>query len=610
MVYLFFLFSLVSPFLFISPKHFHAPFQKGVFLFLFVLTITHYWKEKKSKEESLIFGVISEKQITILPYLLCLSCIVFLLSSTYHGFHLTKAFADAFLFQDADYIGISDILLSIAKGDGFSSAYYSESGQGSYLPHHFAPGMFILSPFVSFIPNRWGLAVGVFFVYQLGTILWLLWAYRITKKNPKELGIKFIVFWVLLTNQLYLYRLGSSFHFEVLVLLFGFFFFYTWELRTKSENSPSHIRWIHYGILALSLVLYLIQKEDIGIYLLLFFLPVLIRFLYQNRILKKQIHKSQKDNQIYQDQKFPPYTLVFIVTILWLSFVFFVYPMFNGSSTSISWTKVLRQEYHVAFKQVTGFQKSFQIFMELMVSGGLGIFQMIPEVLGIGLIYATHLFSTRPWHHEVYTYYSYSLIPFVLYAGILWIQSEKKISTSFALLILTCLFWKNSLDHNFPLDTKIESPYANSEIREEIQSDLKETNALLLGEDKEAEKFLQKIQTAGSVGRIQYQTKNSPQTTNPHPTLNTIENNKKIFVFAQYNLSFFVTDKIKTYPIEQIKNATSICKMANLCYVVLAPEFTDEVLWPKSRVLVYRKQLEDQNGNFVWKGKQIEVWKL
>lgn len=50
--------------------------------------------------------------------------------------------------------------------------------------------------------------------------------------------------------------------------------------------------------------------------------------------------------------------------------------------------------------------------------------------------------------------------------------------------------------------------------------------------------------------------------------------------------------------------------MANLCYVVLAPEFTDEVLWPKSRVLVYRKQLEDQNGNFVWKGKQIEVWKL
>lgn len=598
MVYLFFLFSLVSPFLFISPKNFHTPLQKGVFLFLFVLTIISYWKGKKSKDNSLGFDLISERQIATLPYLLCISCIVFLLSSTYHAFHLTQAIADVFLFQDADYIGISDILLSVAKGEGFTSAYYSESGQGSYLPHHFAPGMAVLSPFVSFIPNRWGLAVGIFFIYQLGTILWLLWAYRITKKNPKEWGIKFLVFWVLITNQLYLYRLGSSFHFEVLVLLFGFFFFYTWEQRRNTKNSPSYNPWIDYSIISLSLVLYLIQKEDIGIYLLLFFLPMLIGFFYEYAKSNKQSNSSQKNKQTNKDHKFPPYALVFIVTILWLSFVFIVYPIFGDRSTSTPWTKVLRQDYHVAFKQVTGFQKSFQIFLELMVSGGLGIFQMIPEVLGIGLIYATHIFSTRPWHHEVYTYYSYSLIPFVLYTGILWIQSKRKISISSAFLILTCLFWKNSLDQNFPLDTKIKSPWANQTIQMEIQSDLKEMNSILLSDyQKPIPWEPEKIQ-------------NSPQITKPPQTMNLLEKTNGIFVFTQYNLSFFVTEKIKTYPLEQIKNAESICKTAKVCYAVLAPEFTDQVLWPRSRILDYKKELEGKKGILVWKGKQIEVWKL
>ncbi|EOQ95675.1 putative membrane protein [Leptospira wolbachii serovar Codice str. CDC] len=595
MVFLFFLFSLVSPFLFISPKHFHAPFQKGVFLFLILIAITSFWKERKSKDKSLVLGVLSEKQNKALPYLLCISCVVFLLSSTYHAFHLTKAIADVYLFQDADYIGLSDILLSVSKGEGFASAYYSESGEGSYLPHHFAPGMVFLSPFVSLIPNRWGLAVGVFFIYQLGTILWLLWAYRITKINPKEFGFKFLVFWVLITNQLYLYRLGSSFHFEVLVLPFGLFFFFVWENRIKIQSSRSHFPWIYYSI-SLSLMLYLIQKEDIGIYLLLFFLPMLIGYFYEYVKSNKETNSSQKDKLIYQNYKFPPVILVFTVTIIWLSFVFIIYPMFGDLQNSNPWTKVLRQEYHSAFKQVTGFQKSFQIFLELIVSGGLGIFQMIPEVLGIGLIYVTHIFSTRPWHHEVYTYYSYSLIPFVLYTGILWIQSAKKTSTSFAFLILACLFWKNSLDPNFPLDTNIKSPWEHPTIEKEVQSDWKEINPILLSHHQER------------ISLDLKKTENSSQTINPPETMNARDKREGIFVFSQYNLSFFVSDKTKTYPLEQIKNSESICKMSNICYAVLAPEFTDEILWPKSRILAYRKELEDQKRQMIWKGKQIEVW--
>ncbi|MCW7469941.1 DUF2079 domain-containing protein [Leptospira kanakyensis] len=605
MVYLFFLFSLVSPFLFISPKNFHAPFQKGVFLFLFFLTIFCFWKEKKTKSETkpndklVNFSLLSDKQITILPYLLCISCILFFITSTYHAFHLTKSLAEVFLFQDADYIGISDILLSISRGEGFTSGYYSESGEGSYLQHHFSPGMFILAPFVTWIPERWGLAVGVFFVYQLATILWLFWAYQITKNNLKDQGRKFLVFWVLVTNQLYLYRIGSSFHFEVLVLLFALFFFYIWEKRKKIQKVSSYFFWFYCSILSFATILYLSLKEDIGIYLLLFFLPIALRLLYNRFETKSKTGLTgYKPSSTIQDSfTFRLLFVIISILFLWLGFVFFIYPMFGDSKTSITWTNVLTQEYHSAFKQVTGFQKSFQIFLELITSGGLGIFQMLPEVIGVGLVYATHIFSSRPWHHEVYTYYSYSLIPMILYTGILWIQSEKKISLSFSFLILTCLFWKNSLDQNFPMDSNIKSPWKNEAIENEVREDFKTANTLILS----------------------HSLKIIPQTinTNLHPNTNSNPENDKnqkikngTFVFSQYNLSFLITDQTKTYPLEQIKNAPSICEKTYFCYVVMAPEFTDEVLWPKSRILEYKKELENQNGSFVWKGRQIEIWKL
>lgn len=610
MVYLFFLFSLVSPFLFISPKNFHAPFQKGVFLFLFFLTILNFWKEKKAKSEAKLnesttnIGLLSDKQITILPYLLFASCIFLFITSTYHAFHLTKSLADAFLFQDADYIGISDILLAISRGEGFTSGYYSPSGEGSYLHHHFAPGMLVLTPFVSWVPERWGLAVAVFFVYQLTTILWIFWAYQISKHHLKENGIKFLTFWILLANQLYLYRIGSSFHFEVLVLLFGFFFFYIWEQREKIQKGPFRSPWIYYNVLTLSIVLYLSQKEDIGIYLLLFFLPTVLGISYNLWKKKKNENRDaqQSSGSVRDNSKekatIRPLTLVYSIVFVWLGFVFIIYPMFGDRSESVSWTQTLTQEYHSVFKQVTGAKKSFQIFLELIVSGGLGIFQMIPEVIGIGLIYATHIFSSRPWHHEVYTYYSYTLVPFILYSGILWIRSEKKLTLSFAFLILTCLFWKNSLDQNYPLNTKIESPWKNPTIQKEIQSDLKEVNLTLISTHK------------GPIFGEPKEKLNPKNPTYSNEPLDLKENTNRIFVFAQYNLSFYITDKTKTYPLEQIKNSSSICKKANVCYVVMAPEFTDEILWPKSRILEYKKELENQKGVFIWKGQQVEVWKL
>lgn len=577
MVYLFFLSSLVTSFLFVSPKHLHAPLQKGVSLFLILLFLFHYWKRKKEfqLDSSCKNGMAWLNQTKVLPYLVGVSGFCFLITSSFHAYQLTQFFANSFLFHDADYIGISDVLLSFAKGYGFQSHYYSENVNGSYLNHHFAPGMGFLSPFVKWIPNRYGLAVGVFLSYQLTTILWLTWAYFVSQKSKQSIDLKFLVIWVVLTNQLYLYRIGSSYHFEILVVLFGCFFFYQWE-KCKTlivEGGNKFTKQLF--LLGLFLILFLMQKEDIGFYLCLFFLPVFLTSLYQ-------VYRSNRENRYVTGSiQLKVFSLfgILLVTVLYLGFVFFLFPILNGSHSIFGWSHVLRQEYHSSFKQVTGISKSFQIYLELLMSMGLGIVQLVPELLGISLIYLTHVISTRPWHHEVYSYYSYSLLPFLLYSGILWLKSKKQISLPIVYLILACLFWKNSMDQNFPLEAKTNTNWYDPKVQSEVIEDLPHANGILLTE-------------AGKVSS------------------NITNQSKEQIVFSQYNLSFSINDKVILYPLEKLQNGNQICNESNICYVVLAPEFTDTILWPKKRILDTIDMSKTWNHQKIWQGKQIEVWAL
>ncbi|WP_322113652.1 DUF2079 domain-containing protein [Leptospira limi] len=514
-------------------------------------------------------------QTKVLPYLVGVSGFCFLITSSFHAYGLTHFFADSFLLHDADYVGISDVLLSFVKGYGFQSHYYSDTVNGSYLNHHFAPGMGFLSPFVKWIPNRYGLAVGVFLCYQLTTILWLYWAYLVSQKNKQSIDLKFLVIWVVLTNQLYLYRIGSSYHFEILVVLFGCFFFYQWE-KYKTlllEGGTKFTKQLY--LIGLFLLLFLLQKEDIGFYLCLFFLPIFLNSLFH--LFRNHSLKGILDAQENRDS-----FLIFgilLVTVLYLGFVFFLFPILNGSHSIFGWSQVLRQEYHSSFKQVTGIPKSIQIYLELLMSTGLGIIQLVPELLGISLIYLTHVFSTRPWHHEVYSYYSYSLLPFLLYGGILWLKSKKQISLPIVFLILACLFWKNSMDQNFPLEAQLEKNLYDPKIQSQVIEDLPHANGIL---QTEAAKVLS----------------------------NRTNQATEQIVFSQYNLSFFINDKVTLYPLEQLRNGKEICDQTKICYVVLAPEFTDTILWPKQRILDTFAEAKTLNDQKIWQGKQIEVWAL
>ncbi|ABZ93294.1 Hypothetical protein LBF_0762 [Leptospira biflexa serovar Patoc strain 'Patoc 1 (Ames)'] len=579
MVYLFFFSSLVSSFLFVSPKTIHAPLQKGVSLLFFALCLFCFWKQRKAKFVPKKDSVTMDHQTKVLPRLVFVSALLFIVSSSYHAYELTNFFVNSFLFHDADYIGISDVLLSLWEGKGYESHYYSESVNGSYLEHHFAPGMVFLSPFVGLVPDRFGLALGVFFFYQLTVVFLILWSYQIIQKNNPEISIPFLVIWVILTNQMYLYRIGSSFHFEILVVMFGSIFFYVWEKTKRITSKEIDSKFVSpltalftFFCLGICLFLFLIQKEDIGMYLILFLLP---RFLFQ---IYKQVseHKLSSWRDLFSIQKHPSFVLLtFIlgITIVYLCYVFIIYPYFHDMNSYLTWSRILRQDYHSSFKQVTSVTKSFQIYLEIVVSGGLGIFQMVLEILGVSLIYLTHFFSSRPWHHEVYSYYSYSLVPYLLYTGIVWAKSKRQVSLPFLYFILACVFWRNSLDQNFPLATESKEQWYDPKVQSEVVHDLHFVN----------EEMKQ----------------------------NPIQPSKEIIVFSQYNVSFLITEKAKVYPLTHLSNQSQICKGERICYLVVAPNLTNQTLWPTKRILNHRDEVTSlPKTKLVWQGKQVEVWNL
>lgn len=526
-----------------------APFSKGVVLFSAFLFLLSYFKERKNKTNWLIDFLNKNSSSKITLTLVCLSSFIFLITSSWHTYQITKSFYHSFFFHDADYIGISDFLISFANGNTFQSYYYSEIG-GSYLNHHFAPGSFILAPIVSLVPNRMGLALGCFFFYQVSTLIWLYFGYNVYRSEIKSGNLKshlpFYLFWIVILNQQYLYRIGSSYHFEILVPFFAFFFFFTYYKLIDKEKKSTRNNNIW---LILSLLIYISIKEDILIYVFLFFLP-----LIYDSLQKREFHILKLQGKILA------------ILLFWGIFVFFIHPYLQGNNIGKHWSGELTKEYGTNYKQVQNNWKSLKILIEVFVSGGSAIFTRSLESIGIGLVYLIHFFSNRPWHHELYSYYSYSLLPMILFTGVLLIKYWKEERWSILFLCIMMVFYKNSLDTNFPLNaTKILE--SNSETKKALQAE-----------------FFKDVNDLSEILR------DVPE------------------IYSQYNLSIFLQDTIRTKPLTLTTKECSTKKKD--CLLLIAPELTDEELWPKERILGIQKEFESFGAIRLYKGRISEIWQL
>ncbi|MDF3820589.1 DUF2079 domain-containing protein [Leptospira sp. 96542] len=532
MIYLFFALSLTTPILLLIPKTFHRPLNQGAIILL-ILTLVLTYIPKIENKIKLEF-----KNIEIF---LIISTLVFIISTFFHAVQITSEFANQLLFQDADYIGISDIFLSIWDGRGFTSSYYSEDGESSFLKHHFSPGLVFASPIVSLFPNRLGLTFLSFFCYQLTVIFWLLWAYSIFKKDKEKYSTKFILFWICILNQPYLYRIGVSYHFETLIPIFSILFFISFEFsrtQTKKNQKNFHL------LMLVCFGFFLSVKEDLTIYAALFFVPV---FFYEFR-------KTKKIEIIWY--------WVFGTIICWFLLAFVLYPFFTNDGKTLFWQTELTKDYGPNYKLNKGFYSQTKVFIEFMISMGIGVLYFIPYTIGIFFVYLTHVFSNRPWHHEIYSYYSYSMIPYLLYSSILWIKSNVSIGLRFLLISLLLIFYKNSLDSNFPIQLK-----QNEQIPLELSTKLQ--NEILLW------------QTNSELPKIAY---------------------------TQYNLGFFISKSIRIKPINLYHDQ---CKKANECYIIVAPEATNEAIWPKTKFYSLEEDIKTNfNGKLIWEGELLHIWKV
>lgn len=315
-----------------------------------------------------------------------------------------------FFFWERDYIGMQLVLENLWNQGSFKSFLYADGK--SYLSHHFTPSLFLLSPFEGLIQGRGSYAFGLLIYYLLGIILWygILW-----KTNPI-----FSIFFVL--GNLYLYRLGTSFHFEILVIPLSAIFYWSWFVQNRTD-------WI---LRFISLILFLGIKEDIGLYLLLFASTLL--FFREGETKKLRLISS--------------------VTILYLVYIaLFQFAHFDQSLYTVWWEELKKNSG--GFNELSQ-GKRFWNFVQVFFGIGIAVAGRLGPIFAVGVLMVLQITSQRPWYNEVYSYYSYTLLPFVF-----WAMALSRWQNRFYLLLLLLLFLiRGSWDKSFPIPLQ-KSPITN-----------------------------------------------------------------------------------------------------------------------------------------------------
>ena len=140
---------------------------------------------------------------------------------TYFAWFYRQAFVGLYL-GDHDFTNISAALNQTARGAGLLPSPYVHGGPGdTFLGHHFAPALFLFVPFYTMagaldqigVHLSHGLYAGLLYlVFAIGV---LLWARVFQRELPEPFASSAVLVLVLAFP---FWRIGASFHFEVLVV--------------------------------------------------------------------------------------------------------------------------------------------------------------------------------------------------------------------------------------------------------------------------------------------------------------------------------------------------------------------------------------------------------
>ena len=358
-------------------------FEKAVGLLSLALAAFFIYRARENPEElwRSRYRVYTPSVLNdLLVFLPCLPWLVSLLVIDHQLY-------ESLFLGDQDFTSLSEALNNTALGRGLLHTPYVDTGaSGSFLGHHFAPGLLLYVPFYfvahlfEFLARTVGAGTLIrptHFLYA--HLLWLtlgvgmyLWA-RYFVIELRSVTRAVIVVALLMLN-VPLWRLALSFHWEIMVLPASALTFLGLQRRS---------RWQY----IVGLLLWLSVKEDVAIYAFLFGL-----YLLSDR---------ERGNYAFEA------VATCIISLLYFGITReLAMPHFRGT-TAIIWD----QYWAADLPRSSDLWPSFKLLLAFAL---LPLLNLRLTVCVLAPILLLHYFSRQPWHHDFMGHYCYSILPFLL----------------------------------------------------------------------------------------------------------------------------------------------------------------------------------------------------
>ena len=348
-----------------------------------------------------------------------------------HDILLFWNFLNSFILVQDDFVGLSEIFSRTLNGDFFITSFYTNTREMNYLAHHFSPSTIIFAPFMLLSDYRWGYAYALILFHAAAVTVFYFLANDILKNKTQALFLT-----ILFIANPYAYRIFTSYHFEAVFVFFALLLIF---FLRKGQL-------LNYAI---TFAFLLFLKEDIPAYMFLFSFYVLF---FHNKAagLWGMAAAAVIFLLIPFIQKKLNYDILINWQILYISWGNTYPEIFFNMLTS-------------PFKVIERIFLSLKVLFYLVLgTGTIWLYSALAPMVIVPII-LLHILSDRPWFNDFNHYYSYTCMPFILYALVL---SWKKLSDRFShnrlsslFFLLVCLmFYKNSTEHDFPLQHRKTNP--------------------------------------------------------------------------------------------------------------------------------------------------------
>lgn len=319
---------------------------------------------------------------------------------------------DGLVLGAYDYSGISSVLASWSQNAGLLTSPYYRSANGSefYPAHHFSPVLILFVPLYFFVESHAFYGVLLQLIFAAGLLVW----YRLARSMS---ALPLLMFSAMLFVPS-LYRMGVSFHMEILVFVFAGLLFI--GVRRKDT-----------GLAGIALFALLLTKEDQGIYTALFGISLLFD------------RDRRKIGAVIAGTSAAAFILI--------SQVYLPHASGEPHSRFISyWGSASLGELILKtgpLDVVRAWEAGWRMPWAVLLS--VGLFPLLRPALAVCVlfpIFTIHLMSLHPLFHEADAYYMYTYLPYLLYGALEGIEKAAALAGKFfspvrAAAFFGCLFF-------------------------------------------------------------------------------------------------------------------------------------------------------------------------